>query len=234
MVNKIIKLIDIYKDYNSELNQFSALSNINLEIAKGDFISIVGKSGSGKSTLLNMMSAIDKPSSGQVFINDIDISQFKSDQLSAWRGRNIGLVFQFFQLIPTLTVLENIILPMDFCGVFPRNERKARARELLERVELSAKENKFPAILSGGERQRVAIARSLANNPPIILADEPTGNLDSLTANNIFQLFKTLNKQGQTIVVVSHDPVCQQFSHGTINIVDGIIKTDNILGVDHA
>lgn len=234
MVNKIIKLIDIYKDYNSELNQFSALSNINLEIAKGDFISIVGKSGSGKSTLLNMMSAIDKPSSGQVFINDIDISQFKSDQLSAWRGRNIGLVFQFFQLIPTLTVLENIILPMDFCGVFPRNERKARARELLERVELSAKENKFPAILSGGERQRVAIARSLANNPPIILADEPTGNLDSLTANNIFQLFKTLNKQGQTIVVVSHDPVCQQFSHRTINIVDGIIKTDNTLGDDHA
>ena len=233
MVSKIIKLINIYKDYNSELNLFSALNNINLEINKGDFISIVGKSGSGKSTLLNMMSAIDKPSNGQVLINDIDISQFKSNQLAAWRGHNIGLVFQFFQLIPTLTVLENIILPMDFCGIFARKERKVRARELLEMVELSAKENKFPAILSGGERQRVAIARSLANKPPIILADEPTGNLDSVTANNIFQLFKRLNRQGQTIVVVSHDPVCQQFSNRTINIVDGIIKTDNILGAGH-
>ncbi|MBL4658834.1 MAG: ABC transporter ATP-binding protein [Alcanivoracaceae bacterium] len=232
-MNKIIKLIDIYKDYNSESNLFSALNNINLEIDKGDFISIVGKSGSGKSTLLNMMSAIDKPSRGQVLINDIDISQFKSDQLAAWRGHNIGLVFQFFQLIPTLTVLENIILPMDFCGVFSRKERKVRARELLDMVELSAKENKFPAILSGGERQRVAIARSLANKPPIILADEPTGNLDSVTAHNIFQLFKSLNRQGQTIVVVSHDPVCQQFSNRTINIVDGIIKTDNTLGAGH-
>jgi len=196
---------------------------MDLTIQSGEFVSIFGKSGSGKSTLLNIMSGIDSCSSGRVIVNSTDISHLKAGALDAWRGRNIGLVFQFFQLIPTLTVLENIMLPMDFCKTIAAKQRRTRARALLGKVGLVDKENKFPAILSGGEKQRVAIARSLANDAPIILADEPTGNLDSKTAMRIFALFEELNRQGKTVIIVSHDPCTRDYAQRTVTITDGEI-----------
>jgi len=223
-MKKIITSTGISKSYHTQEQQFSVLNNIDLNIYQGDFVSIIGKSGSGKSTLLNILSGIDQPTSGQVLVNCTDISHMSANKLDIWRGKNIGLVFQFFQLIPTLTVLENIILPMDFCQVIPANKRRSRAEKLLAKVGLVAKANKFPSILSGGEKQRVAIARALANDPDIILADEPTGNLDSITAKTIFDLFSQLNAQGKTVVLVSHDPDCQKYSSRTIHIVDGEIK----------
>jgi len=232
-MKEIIKLVNVGKDYNSQSENFSALKNINLSINKGEFISIIGKSGSGKSTLLNIMSAIDHPTNGDVIVNNTDILLLKNSKLDRWRGENIGLVFQFFQLIPTLSVIENVILPMDFCNSIPLKERHERALELLKLVELTDKQNKFPDILSGGEKQRLAIARSLANKPPVILADEPTGNLDSITATTIYKLFESLNKQGQTIIIVSHDPSSQQYTNRTINIADGSIVDDSLTGCNH-
>jgi len=221
-----ISLTALSKSYQINKTLFHAVDRVNLIIKKGDFVSIIGKSGSGKSTLLNLMSGIDQPTSGQVIVNDVDISQMKSSLLDAWRGHNIGLVFQFFQLIPTLTVLENILLAMDFCKVIPAKDRVNRARSLLNKVGIIDKADQFPSILSGGEKQRVAIARALANDPPIILADEPTGNLDSVTAKAIFDLFTELNAQGKTIILVSHDSDCHKYSNQTIDISDGKIRSN--------
>lgn len=221
MNRDIMTLTNVSKQFHASNKDFAALHNINLGIKKGSFLGIVGKSGSGKSTLLNMLSGIDVPSTGEVIIAGTSINQLTSGALDAWRGRHIGLVFQFFQLIPTLTVLENVLLAMDFCKIIPARERKGRALSLLEAVEISEKADKFPAILSGGEKQRVAIARALANDPPIILADEPTGNLDSGTTEHIFKLFERLNQQGKTIVIVSHDQSLQDYCTRTIQISDG-------------
>ncbi len=221
-----ISLTALSKSYQINKTLFHAVDRVNLTIKKGDFVSIIGKSGSGKSTLLNLMSGIDQPTSGQVIVNDVDISHMKSSLLDAWRGHNIGLVFQFFQLIPTLTVLENILLAMDFCKVIPAKDRVNRARTLLDKVGIIDKADQFPSILSGGEKQRVAIARALANDPPIILADEPTGNLDSVTAKAIFDLFTELNAQGKTIILVSHDSDCHKYSNQTIDISDGKIRSN--------
>jgi len=218
-----MSLSGLTKSYQINKTLFYAVDAIDLTIKQGDFVSIIGKSGSGKSTLLNLMSGIDQPTSGQVVVNDIDISHMKPGLLDAWRGRNIGLVFQFFQLIPTLTVLENILLAMDFCKVIPAKNRVNRARALLDKVGIIDKVDQFPSILSGGEKQRVAIARALANDPPIILADEPTGNLDSVSATAIFDLFTELNAQGKTIILVSHDSDCHRYSNQTIAIKDGKI-----------
>ncbi|NQZ88802.1 MAG: ABC transporter ATP-binding protein [Colwellia sp.] len=226
-----ISLTALSKSYQINKTLFHAVDRVNLTIKKGDFVSIIGKSGSGKSTLLNLMSGIDQPTSGQVIVNDVDISQMESSLLDAWRGHNIGLVFQFFQLIPTLTVLENILLAMDFCKVIPAKDRVNRARSLLDKVGIIDKADQFPSILSGGEKQRVAIARALANDPPIILADEPTGNLDSVTAKAIFDLFTELNAQGKTIILVSHDSDCHKYSNQTIDISDGKIRS-NIKSVE--
>jgi len=222
-MNNSISLTALSKSYQINKTLFHAVDTINLTIKQGDFVSIIGKSGSGKSTLLNLISGIDQPTSGQVVVNDVDISHMKAGLLDVWRGRNIGLVFQFFQLIPTLTVLENILLAMDFCKVTPAKDRVNRARMLLTKVGIIDKADLFPSILSGGEKQRVAIARALANDPPIILADEPTGNLDSVTAKAIFTLFCELNAQGKTIILVSHDRDCQKYSNQTIDIQDGKI-----------
>lgn len=226
-MSAIVSLAKVSKSYQAEDNLFYAVNNLELTIQRGEFVSIIGKSGSGKSTLLNLISAIDKPSSGRVEVHGADLSAIKTKDIDRWRGLNIGLVFQFFQLIPTLTVIENILLAMDFCKTIPANQRQTRALGLLEEVMLIDKANKFPSILSGGEKQRVAIARALANNPPLILADEPTGNLDSATAETIFELFSHLNRQGKTVVMVSHDPACERYSKRTIRISDGLIIKDS-------
>lgn len=222
-MQNIITLSGITKTYRTETRQQVILTDIDLDIAQGDFVTIVGKSGSGKSTLLNIMSGIDRVTSGQAIINGVDLSHMHPNKLDSWRGRNIGLVFQFFQLIPTLTVLENVILPMDFCNIVPVKDRLKRARDLLAKVGLTDKIDKFPGPLSGGEKQRVAIARALANDPPIILGDEPTGNLDSATAETIFKLFLDLNRQGKTVVLVTHDPDCQAYTNRSVHIVDGAV-----------
>jgi len=219
----MIQLQHISKTYETPAGAFNALRDIDLEIASGEFVAIVGKSGSGKSTLLNMIGGIDRPSSGSLRIGGKDIQNLTHNDLAAWRGRSIGFVFQFFQLLPTLTVAENVMLPMDFAGVLPRSQRNARAMRLLERVGVADQADKLPSALSGGQQQRVAIARALANDPPVILADEPTGNLDSETSAEIFRLFGELAADGKTLLVVTHDPEAATAVSRTITIADGCV-----------
>jgi putative ABC transport system ATP-binding protein len=219
----MITMQRITKTYETPAGAFNALRNIDLQITAGEFVAIVGKSGSGKSTLLNMIGGIDRPSSGSLSIGGANIQSLTHNELAAWRGRSIGFVFQFFQLLPTLTVAENVMLPMDFAGALPRNARRARATQLLERVSVADQADKLPSALSGGQQKRVAIARALANDPPVILADEPTGNLDSETSAEIFRLFGELAADGKTLLVVTHDPEAATSVSRTITIVDGCV-----------
>ncbi len=221
--NTLINLESLTKTYKSAADEFSALKNINLQVQSGELVSVIGKSGSGKSTLLNMITGIDRPTSGQVWVSDTPVHLLNEEQLAVWRGANIGIIFQFFQLLPTLTVLENVILPMDFAGRNHFKNRIEQAMALLEQMELADQSRKFPSALSGGQQQRVAIARSLANDPAIIVADEPTGNLDSKTARSIFSLFEKLVDSGRTILTVTHDQdLAKQATH-TITLADGEI-----------
>jgi len=219
----MIQLQHISKTYETPAGSFNALRDIDLEIASGEFVAVVGKSGSGKSTLLNMIGGIDRPSSGSLSVGGASVQNLSHNELAAWRGRSIGFVFQFFQLLPTLTVAENVMLPMDFCGTLPRNQRSKRAMRLLERVGVGNQADKLPSALSGGQQQRVAIARALANDPPVILADEPTGNLDSETSAEIFRLFGELAADGKTLLVVTHDPEATTAVSRTITIADGCV-----------
>ena len=221
--NLMIEMIGVTKSYPSANGMFNALSDVSLKILKGQMVALTGKSGSGKSTLLNMIAGIDNPTKGNVIVADVTIAGFSESELSAWRGKNIGVIFQFFQLIPTLTILENVILPMDFCNTFPKAERKSRAYSLLEMVCISDQANKLPSALSGGQQQRASIARALANDPPIIVADEPTGNLDSQNAEAIFQLLTKLSQAGKTIVVVTHEKEFSKYFKHSIIIADGVI-----------
>jgi putative ABC transport system ATP-binding protein len=202
---------------------FRALNDVSLQVQKGHMVAVTGKSGSGKSTLLNIIAGIDKPTEGEVSINSIRVDKLSESELASWRGKNIGIVFQFFQLLPTLTILENVMLPMDFCNSYPKKERKERALSLLDRVEIKEQADKLPSALSGGQQQRAAIARALANDPPIIIADEPTGNLDSQTATSIFGLFASLVKAGKTVIVVTHEKEFSAYFENVIAIVDGAI-----------
>jgi len=220
----MITLHQVSKNYETPAGNFSALKNINLEIQPGQFVGVVGKSGSGKSTLLNMVAGIDRPSSGSVTVAGTTIHDLSEDKLAVWRGRNVGFVFQFFQLLPTLTAAENVMLPMDFCKTFPFRERRKRALALLERVGVGPQADKLPATLSGGEQQRVAIARALANGPPLVLADEPTGNLDSTTATAILDLFRDMANQGTTVVIATHEADIARVIDQRIEISDGTIR----------
>jgi putative ABC transport system ATP-binding protein len=219
----LISLQNVVKTYITPAGSFKALKGIDLQVQKGEFIAVVGKSGSGKSTLLNMLTGIDRPTSGEVVIGQTAIHQLSEGQTTKWRGRNVGIVFQFFQLLPTLTIVENIMLAMDFGKIFPVNERQPRALELLNQVGITEQAYKLPAMLSGGEQQRVAIARALANDPPILVADEPTGNLDTQTATVVFQLLQTQVSAGKTIIIVTHDRDWAAQTNRTITLMDGRI-----------
>ncbi len=222
----LIALGGVTKTYETAAGPFTALKDVDLQIAAGKFVAVVGKSGSGKSTLLNMLTGIDRTTSGAVAINGTTLTDLGEDEIAEWRGRNIGVVFQFFQLMPTLTVAENVTLPMDFCNVYAPRERRKKAMQLLERVDIADQANKFPAALSGGQQQRVAIARALANDPPIVVADEPTGNLDSQTADDILTLFKELSADGKTVVIVTHERDAAAWVSRVITLVDGQIVNE--------
>lgn len=218
----MISLQHITKNYSTPAGTFTALRDINLEIGAGEFVAVVGKSGSGKSTLLNMVGGIDSPSSGSVTVSGTAIQGLNQHQLARWRGRTVGFVFQFFQLLPTLTVAENVILPMDFSQQHPAAQRRKRALDLLEQVGVAEQANKLPATLSGGQQQRVAIARALANHPPVLLADEPTGNLDSVTAGAVLDLFRKLAQRGTTVVIATHERDVSGIDR-IVEMADGVV-----------
>jgi putative ABC transport system ATP-binding protein len=219
----LIELRQVNKDYDSPAGKFRALQEVTLTIQPGEFVTIVGKSGSGKSTLLNVLTGIDRPTSGAVCVDGVAVHDLSENELAVWRGRNVGVVFQFFQLLPTLTVLENVMLPMDFRNSLPLRDRERRAHELLALVGVADQADKLPTSLSGGQQQRAAIARALANDPPVVVADEPTGNLDSHTSEAIFQLFRDLTQRGKTVIVVTHDRDWAQRGIRSIQLADGVI-----------
>ena len=221
-----IEVIDVVKAYPLSAGEVTAIDQLSLEITDGEFVAVVGRSGSGKTTLLNLLAGIDRPTSGTVRVAGADLATLSESDLAAWRGRSVGLVFQFFQLLPTLTVVENVMLPMDFARTIPIGERRDRAKHLLERVGIADQADKLPATLSGGQQQRAAIARALANDPPILLADEPTGNLDSTTADAVLELFADLNADGQTIVVVTHERDIRSIVGREVTLIDGRVVTD--------
>jgi len=221
--DRLIELRAVTKTYNVAAGSFTALRAVDMQAGAGEFVAVVGKSGSGKSTLINMITGIDTPTSGEVFVASTAVHALDQEQLSVWRGRNVGIVFQFFQLLPTLTVAENVVLPMDFCNTFPSAERRGRAISLLEKVGIAEQADKLPSDLSGGQQQRAAIARALANDPPLILADEPTGNLDSQTSDAVMQLFADLAAEGKTVVMVTHERDLARYFTRSITLVDGAI-----------
>jgi putative ABC transport system ATP-binding protein len=223
----LMSLRDVKKAYKTEAGDFYALKGIDLEICPGEFVGVVGKSGSGKSTLINMITGIDRPTSGEIWVNDQPIHGLDENRMARWRGRSMGVVFQFFQLLPTLTVVENVMLPMDFCRLFTPKERRERAMALLAQVEMADQARKLPSQISGGQAQRVAIARSLATDPPIVMADEPTGNLDSRTADAVFRLFEGLVARGKTFLMVTHDNELANRLHRVVTIADGMLVGDS-------
>lgn len=218
-----IVLRNVGKTYDAAGAACHALRAVNLAIAPGEFLAVVGESGSGKSTLLNLIAGIDRPTTGEILVGATAVHSLTEGALSAWRGRTVGVVFQFFQLLPTLTAVENVMLPMDFCGTWPARERAARARGLLERAGVADQADKLPDTLSGGQRQRVAIARALANDPPIVVADEPTGNLDSRTGGAMLDLFAGLSDRGKTVVMVTHAQAAADHASRKVTIQDGEI-----------
>ncbi len=221
-----IHLHEVVKSYKTGAGDVTVLNNIDLVIEQGEFVGVIGKSGSGKSTLINMLTGIDRPSSGQVFVGGVPVHSLTENQMAVWRGKNLGIVFQFFQLLPMLSLVENIMLPMDFCNAYPIPERKERAMHLLEMVDMQDHANKLPTAISGGQQQRVAIARALANDPPIIVADEPTGNLDSKTAEAVFEMFRKLVETGKTLIMVTHDSSLANRVKRTVLISDGEVVNE--------
>ena len=224
MKKPLMVLKDLVKRYDTSSGSFSVLKGINLEVQQGEFVAVVGKSGSGKSTLLNLVAGIDFATSGEVWIGASPVHRMNESQLATWRGKNMGVVFQFFQLLPTLTVAENVMLAMDFCDTWPARERRPRTLAVLERLGILDQADKLPSALSGGQQQRAAIARALANDPPILVADEPTGNLDTETTIGIMQLFAALVAEGKTVLMVTHERDFSSYFTRTITLVDGAVE----------
>jgi len=222
----LIEMKGIVKIFKTPAGDFPALKGIDAAFYRGEFVSVVGKSGSGKSTLVNMITGIDRPTSGSVLIGGACIQEMGESQMAAWRGRNLGIVFQFFQLLPMLSLLENVMLPMDFCNVYSPEEREPRAMDLLRLVGVDDYAHKLPNAISGGQQQSAAIARALANDPPLIIADEPTGNLDSRTSDSVFQVFADLMRRGKTILMVTHDSSLAERTSRTLLIADGLLVHD--------
>lgn len=226
MAQNIIEVRNVVKNFSTGALEVAVLNGVTLNIQPGEFVAIVGASGNGKSTLLNMITGIDHPTSGEVIVAGQKLSDLNENQLAAWRGKHLGVVFQFFQLLPALNILQNVILPMDFLRNLPPKQRRERAQHLLELVGLSDQMNKLPSQVSGGQQQRAAIARSLANDPPLILADEPTGNLDATNSAEVFDLFSRLVGQGKTLVMVTHNGELACQVPRTIEIKSGRIVRD--------
>ncbi|OQY44560.1 MAG: ABC transporter ATP-binding protein [Anaerolineaceae bacterium 4572_78] len=222
----LIELRDIVKNFQVGGGEVTILKRLSLTIDHGEFVGVVGPSGNGKTTLLNMITGIDRPTSGEVVVTGKPVHEMSENNLAAWRGQNVGIIFQFFQMLPALSLLQNIMLPMEFARKYRTKERRERALHLLDIVGLSDQAYKLPSMVSGGQQQRAAIARALANDPPLIVADEPTGNLDTKTAYNIFDLFIKLTEQGKTFVMVTHDKDLAKLIPRVVEINDGIISRD--------
>ena len=216
-----IELSAVSKTYSTSAGGFTALDAVSLVLPQGELTAVVGKSGSGKSTLVNLIAGLDRPTRGQLSVGGVPVHALDENQLAAWRGRNVGVVFQFFQLLPTLTVAENVLLPMDLCGTYAPAAARARMTLLLERVGIADQAHKLPAALSGGQQQRAAIARALANDPPLLVADEPTGNLDSRTAESVLELLAELASAGKTVLVITHERDLAGKFDRTITLSDG-------------
>jgi ABC-type lipoprotein export system ATPase subunit len=227
-IEAVIQLQKVVKTFKNAAGEFTVLKGIDLTLSRGEFVAIVGKSGSGKSTLLNMITGIDHPTGGKVVVNGVDIYTMNESQRALWRGQNLGIVFQFFQLLPMLTLLENVMLPMDYVGMYDFDERPKRAMDLLKMVGLDAQAHKLPVEVSTGQQQSAAIARALATDPPIICADEPTGNLDSRSAESIIGLFDHLVESGKTIAMVTHDPSLTERTSRTLVISDGELVDETV------
>ncbi|MGB2910707.1 MAG: ABC transporter ATP-binding protein [Anaerolineales bacterium] len=228
--NHIVEIIDVVKSFPVGDGEVTVLKGLSLDVENGEFISIVGPSGNGKSTLLNMITGIDKPTDGEVIVTGREIHNLSENKLAAWRGEHVGIVFQFFQMLPALSLLQNIMLPMDFANKYSRREKRERALHLLEIVGLADQANKLPSMVSGGQQQRAAIARALANDPNLIVADEPTGNLDTRSANDVFDLFIKLVDQGKTMIMVTHNKELSRRVPRVVEIIDGKIARDEYVG----
>jgi len=226
----IVQVIDLVKSFPVGDGEVTVLKNLSLDVRRGEFISIVGPSGNGKSTLLNMITGIDRPTAGQVVVTGVEVHRMSENKLAAWRGQHVGIVFQFFQMLPSLSLLQNVILPMDFARKYGSRERRERAMALLEMVGLADQAHKLPGMVSGGQQQRAAIARALANDPELIVADEPTGNLDTRNALDVFELFLGLVEQGKTLVIVTHDKELARRVPRVVEIIDGRIARDEFVG----
>ncbi|HEY1315269.1 MAG TPA: ABC transporter ATP-binding protein [Steroidobacteraceae bacterium] len=217
----------VTKAYASMAGPIVALRDVSLEVRTGEFVAVIGKSGSGKTTLINLLTGLDSPSTGTIRVASTDVHTLDQEGLSNWRGLSVGIVFQFFQLLPSLSIAENVMLPMDFCNSYPRRERRSRALELLARMGIADQADKLPTALSGGQQQRAAIARAVANDPPLIVADEPTGNLDSHTAEDVMQFFAHLVTAGKTVVMVTHERDLARYFARSITLEDGTIASQD-------
>jgi putative ABC transport system ATP-binding protein len=228
--HSIIEIKDVVKRFPVGDTEITILKGISFQVQKGEFVSIVGPSGNGKSTLLNMVTGIDRPSEGEIIVTGQEVHKMSEDKLAAWRGEHVGIIFQFFQMLPALSLLQNVMLPMDLAGKYTPKERRERAEHLLETVGLVDQMHKLPSLVSGGEQQRAAIARALANDPDLLVADEPTGNLDSRTARDVFELFAQVVSQGKTVLMVTHDKELARRVPRVVEIQDGRIARDELVG----
>jgi len=223
-VTNLIEIENVSKNYYTQAGEITALKNINFNLKQGEFLGVIGKSGAGKSTLLNMITGVDKMTKGEIWINDIGVHTLPQNKMALWRGINIGVIYQSFELLPQISILDNVILPLDFCGAFQNKKAKKKGLDLLEQMQIAEHAYKKPTMISGGQQQRVVIARALINDPPIIVADEPTGSLDSKTGDTVITLFEELISQGKTIIMVTHDKSYQSRFTKVMQITDGEIS----------